>query len=363
MPLKKKRVGPATTERKSMKIIEVEALADVHVHLREAEAVYPLIQHSIAGGADVMGAMPNTKVALTTAQQVTRYMENARKLVTPMETVRFLPFVMITENTTEQEIDNCIAAGIVDGKVYPFMRTTKSQDGIKCYERILPIVKYCGKVGMKCHFHPEHPSMLFLNRDAEFVFVPIIRMLDKTDTIIVWEHGTDARCIPHWEEMAESGRFLVTLTAHHLATNEDDTFGDVRAVCKPPIKTEYDRRALVDLVCKDYSWVMAGTDSAYHPDYAKHVDAGRCSCGALTAPFAHPLYAHALDRLFQTPEGVQVYVNFTSRNARKHHDQPVSSRVVRLANEQWEIPLSYPVGSETGIPFWAGQTLNWKIID
>jgi dihydroorotase len=347
-----------------MKVIEVESLADVHVHLREpGQIMKSLIQHSIAGGADVLGAMPNTKVALTTAHLVTPYMDNAKGLVLPTQRVSFLPFVMITERTTELEIDVCVANGIVDGKIYPFKRTTKSDDGIEHYERVLPIISYCGKVGMKCHFHPEHPNMLFINRDAEFVFLPIVRMLDQTDTIIVWEHGTDARCIPHWEDMSKSGRFFVTLTAHHLATNEDETFGDVRAVCKPPIKTEYDRRALVDLVGKNYPWVMAGTDTAFHPKSAKHVDDRCCACGDFTAPFAHPLYAHTLGHLLVTEDGIKTYVNFTSRNARNLHTQlPPSSRMVKLANEQWEIPKYYPVGTETALPFGGGQKLNWKIV-
>ncbi len=344
-------------------LIEVDSLADVHVHLREGEAVYPLIQHSIVGGADVLRAMPNTKAGLTTARQVLLYMENAKKLLSPLDKAHIMPFVMITENTTEQEIDACIDAGIVDGKVYPYMRTTKSEAGVRNYERILAVVKHCGKVGMKCHFHPEHPSMIFTNRDAEFVFLPIVRMLEETGTTIIWEHGTDARCIPHWEDMAKSGRFFVTLTAHHLVTNEDNTFGDVRATCKPPIKTEYDRSALVALVEKNHPWVMAGTDTAYHPKHAKHVDEGKCACGAFTAPFALPLYAHALDDLIETSAGVETFVNFTSRNARKLHNLPASSRSIKLASDLYKIPLSFDVGLEKAVPFWAGQTISWKIVE
>lgn len=343
--------------------VDTEGLADVHTHLREGEVVASLIAAAVAGGADVLGAMPNTIDGLTTARSVVSYIDQAKRLVLPGHNVHFMPFVMITEKTTEKDIDECITSGIKNSKVYPYMRTTRSENGVVHYGRILPIIKYCGKVGMKCHFHPEHPSMIFGNREAEFAFLPIMRIfLEETDTTLVWEHGTDARCIPHWEDMATSGRFAVTLTAHHLATNEDLTFGDVRSVCKPPIKTEGDRRSLVDLVARDYSWVMAGGDVAFHPEGAKHVEKGCCACGSFTGPFLLPLYAHVLEKLFSTPQGTWTFRNFTSRNARAFHRLPQSLTSIKLVRDPWQIPLKCSIGTQTALPFWAGQTLNWRIV-
>ncbi|MFA6458820.1 MAG: hypothetical protein WCV79_00240 [Candidatus Paceibacterota bacterium] len=347
-----------------MNVIEVESLADTHFHLRQREDIMSaLIRYALEGGTDVLGIMPNLKMPIVNARSVTTYRDVAARLVPLGRAMRFIPFVMITEDTTEEDIDECVSAGIVDGKVYPYLRTTMSEHGVKHYGKILHIIKYCGTVGMKCHFHPEHPSPIFTNRDAEFCFLPLMRLfLEESEAIIVWEHGTDARCIPHWEDMATSGRFFVTLTAHHLATNEDKTFGDVLATCKPPIKTESDRQALIHLVGRDYPWVMAGTDCAWHPRERKHVLSGQCACGDFI-PFALSLYAHALEGLLFTPAGVQIFVNFTSRNARRLHKLPASSKPIRLANEPCKIFFSYPVGLEEGLPFWAGQMLNWKIIE
>lgn len=345
-------------------IIEIEAVANPHSHLREGNVVEPLIERAIEGGVDVLGLMPNTNAGLTSAAGVADYREQLKRLVPSNKTMSFISFLMITEATMEKDIDECVAAGIVDGKIYPFMRTTKSENGVRRYGRILPVIKRCAAAGMKIHLHPEHPSMLFGNRDAEFVFLPIARMyLEETNGIIVWEHGTDARCIPHWKEMATSGRFFVTLTAHHLATNEDETFGDVRAVCKPPIKTESDRQGLVDLVVENNHWVMAGGDDAFHDESAKHVATGKCACGAYTAPFLLSLYAHALTDLLETADGVRAFVNFTSRNARRFHQLPDSSRPIRLAKGPWQVPLFYTIGPQIAVPFWAGQTINWKIVD
>ena len=344
--------------------IKVEPIADVHVHLREiGDVMSALIVASAEGGADVLGAMPNTSAGLRTFMDVDNYIAAARSRANSTANLTFIPFLMITEDTKLKQIDACVAAGIVNAKVYPRMRTTKSENGVKRYGKILPIIKHCGKVGMKVHFHPEHPSILHFNRDAEMQFIPLVDIfLQETSAIVVWEHGTDARCIPHWKYFVDSGRFYLTLTAHHLATNEDLVFGDVRAVCKPPIKTERDRRDLIALIAEDHYWVMAGSDSAYHPLERKHVFDGSCDCGALTAPFLHQLYAHALDDIICSG-GTETYINFTSRNARYFHDLPQSKRTIYLEREEWEIPVTYTLAGRKGLPFWGGAKLNWRIVE
>ena len=344
--------------------VVVEALANVHTHLREGDVVEPLVQKAVEGGADVLGAMPNTSQGLLNAKEVLEYNARAQSFVPHSRKVKFLPILMVNEATSCNIVSECVDNGIFDCKFYPLDRTTKSHNGVRHYGRLLSIAKHCGRVGMKCHFHPEHPSMDFDNRDAEFAFLPIADMfLNETQAMVIWEHGTDGRCIPHWQAMAKSGRFYVTLTAHHLATSEDESFGDVRAVCKPPIKTRMDQKALIRLVEENYEWVMAGPDDAPHDTKAKHVPKGRCACGAYTAPFLMALYAHALDRLLATSAGVETFVNFTSKNARKLHNLPDASRLVTLAAKPWLIPLSYQIGSWTVEPFWAGQQINWWLTD
>jgi len=338
--------------------IYVDALANVHSHLREGyDVVKSLVEKAVEGGADVLAPMPNTTEGLTDANQVLKYIKTAESYVPSGKKVTFLPIVMVSEDAPFKTIDDCVENSVVDCKIYPLDRTTKSHNGVRHYGRLLPLIKHCGKVGMKCHFHPEHPSMIFDNRDAEFLFLPILDMfLNETQAIIISEHGTDRRCIPHWQEMAKSGRFFVTLTAHHLATNEDAGFGDVRAVCKPPIKTRADQMALVNLVQKNYSWVMAGLDDAPHDVKSKHVHKGRCDCGAYT-PFGLQLYAHALSL---TLLGMRTFVNFTSQNARKLHNLPPASRIVKLVKQPFLIPPHYQIGSWTVEPFWAGEKIDWS---
>lgn len=344
--------------------IKVDAPAEMHTHLREGDDLGPLVELSIGGGADVLLPMPNTMKGLRTADQVLAYIEYARIFVPVNMPVTFIPTLAITPETTEQVVEECVAKGIVDAKVYPLQRTTNSDFGVRHYGRLLPLFKRCGQIGVKLHFHPEYPWMEFSNRDAELAFLPIADIvLNESEAVVVWEHGTDGRCVPFWEEAAKSGRFFVTLTPHHLATNEDDVLGDVRAVCKPPIKTKEDCRRLVNLVARDYEWVMAGSDSAFHSQDKKHPHVGRCACGAFTAPFAPALYAHALHPVLnlEAQEGREIFERFLSRNARRLHQLPAASRQIVLTKQEFQIPETYHVGSKLAEPFWAGQKIDWTV--
>ncbi|MDD5068522.1 MAG: hypothetical protein PHN89_02910 [Candidatus Pacebacteria bacterium] len=353
--------------------MRVPAYVNPHSHLRHGHAVIrDLVMNVIRGGADTILAMPNIGDGLVTIQETLDYNRelNAPSVV-GANLIKFILCMMLTENTALDEIDWAVKSGIRNGKVYPKDRTTKSKNGVRDYSRILPVVKRCGEKGMIVHLHPEHPMLDIGNRDAEYLFIPIVDMLMReTNAVIVWEHGTDARCIRYWKEWAKTGRFYVTLCPHHLVTNEDNTFGDVRATCKPPIKTEDDRLALLALIAENHPWVMAGPDDAPHPmepttpgEGAKHVHEGKCACGAYHGRFVYQLYAHALDPVLhlKTKHGRKVFVNFMSGNARKLHKLPPATREVTLVREPFKIPPFYEVGHWKVEPFWAGQTINWSI--
>ncbi|TSC67061.1 MAG: dihydroorotase [Parcubacteria group bacterium Gr01-1014_72] len=349
-------------KRKLLRVI-VEAIANVHWHGREIGALMrALIREAIRGGADVLGFQPNTNEPLTRAAAVINYLRSAEHLIPQGEKMRFLPFIMLTEETTREELVLCVKAGIYDGKIYPYMRTTKSKHGVRRYGKILQVVKWCGELGIKVHVHFEHPDPVYINRDAEYLCLPIAQIfLEETDAILIWEHGSDSRCISAWKKFAKTGRFYVTLTAHHLAWDEDKAFGDVRRKCKPPIKTERDRISLVQFVSEGHSFVMLGADDAAHDIHAKHVHEGKCACGAFTSPFLLALCAHALSHLLRTKKGLRIFIDFTSRNARKLHKLPPATRKIALIETPFKIPKSYKIGPWTVEPPGAGEEIGFQI--
>lgn len=334
---------------------------NTHTHLRcLREVVRDAILYALLGGSEVLLTMPNLEKWLKNAPLVLAYLSLCKSLIPKGRRMRFIPTAVITETTSLRTIDELARKGIKDVKVYPKDRTTNSKEGVRDYWKLLRLVKRCGELGIRVHFHPEHPWMEFDNRVAEFMFLPIVDMFIRaTNAIIIWEHGTDARCIPFWKEWAKTGRFYVTLTAHHLATDENATFGDVRATCKPPIKTPRDRSDLVKLVMEDHDWVMAGADDAPHPIEKKHTAHGKCACGAYTAPFLLSLYAHALDALLQMRGGVRIFKRFIHGNAAKLYKIRIPTMRYVLERKPQTIPDSYKLGPWTVLAFWARQELLW----
>lgn len=353
---------------------EMPAFIDTHVHWRDdleyKGMISSLIGYSIMGGAYICMTMPNPKGGLITPQQTIGY-RNECVLKTPTDLpfgMKTIPCIQITEGATKETIDSCLSEGIMDAKVYPFMRTTKSDKGVRDYHKLVEIVTYAVTKGMRVHHHPEHPDMLFINRDAEYGYIPIMDMFmrampNDAKGCHIWEHATDIRCAPFWRKWAETGNFFVTITAHHLATHEDETYGDVHAVCKPSYKTAQDMSGLQQLVAEDLPWVMAGTDTAPHDVKGKHVNSGQCACGAFTAPFAVALYAHALRQLLMAGEGYKTFMNFMHYNAAKLYGiNSKDAPILTVSSESTEIPNCYSIGDANVVPFWAGRTLGASIL-
>jgi dihydroorotase len=100
-----------------------------------------------------------------------------------------------------------------------------------------------------------------------------------------------------------------------------------------------------------------GTDSAPHSKSAKEA---ACGCaGCYTAPVALELYvkafeqAGALDRL----EG------FASFFGADYYGLPRNTAKVTLLRQAWQVPATYPYGSESLVPFGAGESLDWRLAD
>jgi dihydroorotase len=341
--------------------MRVHALSNPHTHWRELEMLIAFMLLAIQGGARLFGPMPNTDKGLTRADDIIGYRNRALSAIPQGMQVDIIPIGQITEATTPEDIEAWHRTGIKDGKIYPKDRTTKSQLGVVYYHRLLPAVKRAGELGMRIHFHPEHPDLLIGNHDAEFQFVTMVEMfLEETNAVLIWEHATDARLIPFWLEWAKTGRFFLTITAHHLLEYADSTLGYTAAICKPTYKTYLDRHLLLEFVKQDHSWVMAIGDDAPHDRHKKQVP-GPCACGAYTAPFLLPLFAHALDDLLETPEGQQVFQNFTSTNARKLYGIKTPVVELELVKEPFKIPALYKVGDWEIEPFWAGRDIKYSI--
>ena len=91
-----------------MRSFYTDWLCNGHSHERESgepDVMAALIKEAINGGADVLLPMPNTNAGLTTCDQVLSYIQVARSLVPHNRIMSFIPTVMITEDTTDEELE------------------------------------------------------------------------------------------------------------------------------------------------------------------------------------------------------------------------------------------------------------------
>ena len=102
---------------------------------------------------------------------------------------------------------------------------------------------------------------------------------------------------------------------------------------------------------------FAGTDSAPHSKDAKEA---ACGCaGIYSARTAVELYAEA----FEQAGDFSNFENFMSCNGALFYGLPQNSGTLSLARNEWLVPDSLPYPDSSLIPFRAGETLHWKIVD
>jgi dihydroorotase len=149
-----------------------------------------------------------------------------------------------------------------------------------------------------------------------------------------------------------------TITPQHLLMNRNALFtGGIRPhhYCLPVLKTEVDRRALLDAVASGDSRFFLGTDSAPH---ARHTKEAPCGCaGIYSAHAAIELYAEA----FEAAGALGRLNGFASEHGAAFYGLPLNEGTVTLTKESWDVPASYRFGSDELVPLRAGEKIFWRV--
>jgi dihydroorotase len=155
-------------------------------------------------------------------------------------------------------------------------------------------------------------------------------------------------------------QLAATITPQHLLYNRNALFqGGLRPhnYCLPVLKREVHRRALVKAATSGNPKFFLGTDSAPHARGAKEA---ACGCaGCYTAAYALELYAEA----FEAAGALDRLDDFASRFGAAFYRLPRQNQMIRLIAQAQSIPESLPFGTEEIIPFRAGETLRWTVVD
>jgi dihydroorotase len=158
--------------------------------------------------------------------------------------------------------------------------------------------------------------------------------------------------------MQAPSNIVATITAHHLLMNRNAIFtGGIRPhhYCLPVLKRETHRQALMKAATSGSPKFFLGTDSAPHPQHAKE---SACGCaGMYTAFHAMELYAEA----FENANALDKLEGFASFYGADFYGLERNQQTITLQKEEWQVPKTLALGSETIIPLRAGEACKWKL--
>ncbi|KAI1399274.1 Dihydroorotase [Hypoxylon fuscum] len=337
---------------KSIKRLELQAAADMHVHLRQGELMELVVPTIAQGGVDTVFVMPNLIPPLTTVEQVLEYRS---KLQAITKDVHFQMSLFLHPSVTPEVVVEATKAGITGVKMYPQGVTTNSDSGVSNLESFYATFAAMEEHGLVLNLHGEVLELLAPpGTTLEEAFLPTLKTLHERfpKLRIVLEHCTTAAAV---EAVRACGPTVgATITAHHLYLTSDDACCDPFAFCKPIPKKPTDRDALVKAIVSGDSKFFLGTDSAPHPLKSKTSAAeGKAPAGVFTQPFAVQLVLlaleEAIDREVITEADVtqEKLEGFLSRFGRRFYKLPeTSGKKIVLERKGEKIPAS--VRSEDG---------------
>jgi dihydroorotase len=212
-------------------------------------------------------------------------------------------------------------------------------------------------VVLQVHGEVTDADIDVFDREARFIGAVLAPVLDKYPKLrVVFEHITTRDAV----EFVRGARKGVgaTITPQHLLMNRNALFtGGIRPhhYCLPVLKTELDRRALLDAIASGDSRFFLGTDSAPH---ARHTKEAPCGCaGIYSAHAAIELYAEA----FEAAGALGLLNGFASEHGAAFYGLPLNEGTVTLTKESWDVPASYRFGSDELVPLRAGEKILWRV--
>ena len=352
--------------------ITLRAPDNWHAHFRDGALLDFLVPVFLESGwRRRIVAEPNTTPPVLTGEQALRYrdrIEARAKAFDPNSTLEVVSTIQITESTTGDTVREAHRCGVKVGKVYPFMVTTHSGNGVQNYDRIHPALALAEELGMTVQFHGEHPDDAVEGLRKEAAFTDVLdRIRSRFPALrLTMEHIT-SRAAVEWVA-AQDGEVGASITVHHLLTTVDDVLGysrrsrglmRVHCGCKPQPKWRDDREALLDIVMAGHPRFFYGGDDAAHLKANK--EAAASACGVWNTMVALPL----LVEIFEERGQLDRLEAFVSEFGARFYGYPLNQETVTLVRDAWTVPrdVAVPALGDSVVPMWAGESIGWRLVD
>jgi len=339
---------------------------DWHLHLRDTQALRSVLPFTAERFARAI-VMPNLKPPVTTTAQALAYRQRILEALPAGMKFEPLMTLYLTDRTEPAEVDRAKASGHIHGfKLYPAGATTHSDAGVTDIRNVEAVLARMSEVGMILQVHGEvtDPEVDVFDREARFIEAVLVPTVERFAQLkVVFEHIT-TRAAADFVLQARAG-VAATITPQHLLMNRNALFmGGIRPhhYCLPVLKTEPDRRTLLDAVASGNPRFFLGTDSAPH---ARHTKETTCGCAGIFSSHAGiELYAEA----FEAIGALGKLEGFASEYGADFYGLPRNAERITLVREAWEVPAHYPFGStDTGgamgqlVPLRAGERIAWRL--
>jgi dihydroorotase len=332
---------------------------DWHLHLRDGAPLAAVLPFTAARFARAI-VMPNLNPPVTTTAAALAYRERIRAALPAGARFEPLMTLYLTDATPVEEIARAKAGGGVLGcKLYPAGATTHSAAGVTDVRRLDAVLARMAEVGLVLQVHGEvtDPAVDVFEREARFIDAVLAPLAERHPRLrIVFEHIT-TRAAAEFVLGARAG-IAATVTPQHLLMNRNALLaGGLRPhhYCAPVLKAEGERLALLDAVVRGSPRLFLGTDSAPHARSAKEA---ACGCaGIFSAHAGIELYAE----VFAAAGALEKLESFASIHGADFYGLPRNGGTITLVPEPWEVPASYPFGTEELVPLRAGERIAWRL--
>ena len=334
---------------------------DWHVHLRDGAMLHAVVPHTARQFARAI-VMPNLAPPITRIADAEAY--RARILAAVPEGMDFTPLMTcyLTDAADPQEIERGFAEGVWAAcKLYPAHATTNSSHGVTDIRALRTVLETLQRIGMPLLIHGEVTDREIDIFDREAVFVertlaPLVR--DFPALKIVFEHITTAEAVDFVN--ASGPMVAATITPQHLHLNRNALFdGGLRphAYCLPVVKRERHRLAVRAAAVSGSPAFFLGTDSAPHEIDRKET---ACGCaGIFNAPYAIESYA----AVFDEESALDKLAGFASEHGPRFYGLPLNTETVTLERAGQRVPDRIGEGALALVPFHAGETIGWRLVD
>ena len=334
---------------------------DWHVHLRDGDMLKAVVGYTARQFRRAI-VMPNLKPPVTTPAMAQAYRARILEALPPGSDFDPLITCYLTNDTDPDVIAQGFEIGaFAAAKLYPANATTNSAFGVTDIEHIFPVLARMEEIGMPFLVHGEvtdHEVDVF-DREAVFIdriFSKIVTRFPHLRT--VFEHITTEDAAQFVS--AAGPNIAATITPQHLHLSRNDMLvGGIRPhlYCLPILKREKHRLALRKAATSGSPKFFLGTDTAPHAIETKEA---ACGCaGIFNAPFAIESYAAVFDE-----EGALDKLEaFAALNGPAFYRLPVNEDMITLERGGLTVPTRIAAAGSALVPFHAGETMAWRLVD